>query len=197
MRYFVFLRDRDIEDNAVLADMPEQIKDEMFRFYEGVSLKDWFPSPAVLPMSPDFPQARKLYDVQANTDGIVIVSKALKATFDEAGCDHVEYLPISIHNHRGKLASADYFVANILQPVDAMDRERSVYDDNPLIPTRVMAVEKLVLLEERIPPHLHLFRLTNVPLYPLVSETLKQTIEKKKLRGMLFVPPEEFNDALY
>ncbi|MCP3143968.1 imm11 family protein [Pyxidicoccus xibeiensis] len=197
MRYFVFVENGDVEDNAVLSDPPESIKDELFRFREGVPLKDWFPSPAVFPMDPEFPKARKLYDLQATTLSITIASKALKTTFDEAGCDNVEYLPILIHNHRGKLASADYCIANILQPVDAMDREASIYTNSALIPSLVTRLEKLVLRMEAIPPGLHLFRLTGVPHYPLVSETLKRAIEKKKLTGMLFVAPEEFNSALY
>lgn len=197
MRYFVLVQDLDLEDAAVLSDPPAQIRDELFRFYEGVLLKDWFPSPAMFPMDPEYPRARKLYALQANTLGLLVISKELKATLDEVGCDNLEYLPISITNHRGKLASADYFVVNILQQVDAMDRERSVYKNNALIPSRVNVLEKLVLLEDRIPPHLRLFLLTNAPRFPIITETLKKAIEKKKLDGMLFVPVEEFDDALY
>lgn len=198
MRYFVFVQDIDLEDAAVLTKPPAQIEDELFRFDEGVPLRDWFPSPAIFPMNPDFPKGRKLYALQATTImGLLVVSKELRATFEEVGCDNIEYLPISIIDHRKKLASADYAIANVLHPIDAMDRERSVFDNNALLPTRVSGIEKLVLLEDRIPPHLHLFRLTNAPQFPIVSETLKKAITKKKLGGMRFVPPEEFDDALY
>jgi len=197
MHYFALVEDQDLEDAAVLADPPASIKDENFRFTEGVPLKDWFPSDAVYPMSPEFPRARKLYALQSNALGLLVISKELKAVFDSVGCDNIEYLPISILNHRGKLASSDYSIANVLHPMDAMDRKNSIYKMNPLLPTQVNMLSKLVLLEDRIPPERHLFRLTNAPRVYLVTETLKRAVEKKKLDGMLFIPVEEFDDALH
>jgi hypothetical protein len=198
MRYFVFLQNIDLEDAAVLTKPPAQIADELYRFDEGVPLRDWFPSPAEFPMNPDFPKSRKLYPLQATTImGLIVASKELRATFEEVGCDNLEYLPIIILDHRKKVASTDYAIANVLHLIDAMDRERSVFDNNALLPTRVSGIEKLVLLEDRIPPDRHLFRMTNAPQFPIVSETLKKAIEKKKLGGMRFIVPEEFDDALY
>jgi hypothetical protein len=197
MRHFVLVQDNDLDDAAVLSTAPETIEDELFRLWEGQPLMDWFPADAVFPVSPDFPRARRLYASQANTLGLLVVSKEFRCVLEEVGCNNIEYLPISITDHRGKLASADYCIVNALDPVDAMDREHSIYENNALIPSRVSTLEKLVLREDRLEPQLHLFRLTNAPQFHIVSDALRRATEKKKLKGMLFVPTEEFDNALY
>ncbi|MFY0564524.1 imm11 family protein [Archangium lansingense] len=197
MRYYVLTQDLEIEDCAVLSDPPKPIADKVYMFEKGTPLLGWFPADAQFTMDPEFPKARRLCGLQHNTLGLIVVSKEFKTALEEFGCENIEFLPISILNHRGKLASADYFIANVIGLTDCMDREKSTYKNNALIPTQISSCSKLVLREDAIPEQLHFFRLGNAPRIHVVTEKLKQELERRKLTGLLFVPVEEYNTALY
>ena len=78
-----------------------------------------------------------------------------------------------------------------------MDRERSAYENNPLIPSKIISCSKLVLREDAIPRQLRIFRLTNAPGIHIITESLKQEMEKRGLTGMLFVPIEEYDTDIF
>jgi len=194
--YFYFGLDTFDSASACLSSHPPELKGSTYRLDDGEPLAGWFPANARYPMSRHYPNARKLNDLQNNTLEIHVVSRALRETLVEVGCKNVEFLPIVILNHRGKVASDEYSIANVLGAVDCLDREQSKYKMDALVRTKVDSIEKLVLRVDRIPEDLHLFRLKDRPETHLVSEALKGAIEAKRLTGMVFVPIDEYDSDL-
>ena len=197
MHFYVFALDIWKSDNALLSQHPPEVDEQSHRFRDGVPLAAWFPPSAPYTMSSRYPQARTLYDLQNNTLQILVVSKALRSVMERFDGQHIEFLPITLRDHRDKVASTEYSIVNVLGLTECVDRANSSFSVDPFIPTRISHVDKLVLLQDALPTDRHLFRLKERPWAHLVSETLKKAIEDEGLTGMSFVPPEEFASAMY
>ncbi|MFY0570807.1 imm11 family protein [Archangium lansingense] len=197
MQRYVLVEDLDIDDNAVLTDHPPEARDRMYLFQEGEPLESWFPKNAEYRMGSRYPNARGLYDLQSSTLSILVVSKALREALVEVGCRNIEFLPIVILNHRGKVASREYSIANVLGLTDCVNRSKSAYTVDALIPTMFHGIKKLVLEEDKVPVDLHIFRLKEMPTTHIITEALKSAIEARGLRGMLFIPIDEYDSALH
>jgi len=195
MTYFYFGIDVDDDKSACLSSHPAELRGSSYRLEDGEALTGWFPRPAVYPMDPDHPGARTLNDLQDNTLSMLVVSPALSETMQEAGCTNVEFLPIVIHNHRGKVASDGYSIANVLGLIDCLDRANSRYREDPIVPGKINRFDRLSLISSRIPPGLHIFRLKDRPQTHFVSEELRQAIEARRLRGMVFIPIDRYQSV--
>ena len=104
-----------------------------------------------------------------NTQSLLIVSKVLKEQIDQVNADPVQILPVAIHNHKNRLASADYFVVNPIGQRDCLDLEESEIEWHD---ADVVAVEKLVLAEGKLDGAPDLFRVKEDPSAYIASEDL-------------------------
>lgn len=66
-----------------------------------------------------------LADFVSNTLSLLIVHKRVKEIMEKVNRGPTEYLPLSILNHKKRLASTDYFVANPLGTYDVLDLKAS------------------------------------------------------------------------
>lgn len=112
----------------------------------------------------------------------------------------------------------DYFIANIVGLVDCVDHEKSVLEyfyppelrnqpeeteeekkNNPFAdenPNDIDFITKLVLDERKIDSSLKVFRLKDKPDLLVFHESIVKEIRKEKLSGFVFVPVEEYTDAI-
>src|ERR1700745_1396290 len=96
--------------------------DKKFRLYEGVPLEASFPAGVQLKMHPDFPTALLLIDTCQNASMCIVASKSVQTFLRSKDLQKVEYLPVSIIDHKGQVASKDYCIVHALDPVDCIDR---------------------------------------------------------------------------
>lgn len=197
MKNHVIVRDSRLEDAAILSTHPPELDEQAFRFHRGVSLKNWVPAGANYPMSPRWPDNRTLYDFQNNTLKLLVISSRCKTVLEAGPHANLEFLPISIINHRGKVASSDYYIANIIGSVDCMDRERSIFEADPLKPSVIGTCSRLVLQNDKIPDDVELFRLSNAPKTYIIKPSLKERLEAEGLKGAAFIPEHDYDSALY
>src|SRR5205823_2081893 len=91
---------------------------------EGLSRIKSFPETATFAMNPDFPDNTLLADNLLNSAGAIIASERLKRYLESQAVTKVEYLPVTILDHRGRTASRDYFIVHPIDPVDCLDLEK-------------------------------------------------------------------------
>jgi hypothetical protein len=125
----------------------------------GVPFKDKFPASAQYPMSKDHKKETGLNDDLPNTDFIKVCSARVVEFLKKKQLKNVEYLPVSIMNHKGKVASKDYFIVHPIIPQDALDLEASQASFNDINPEEIDSVEGLVLKNRGLDPELRIFRL--------------------------------------
>lgn len=115
---------------------------------------------------------------------------------------------------------ADYFISNVVGLVDCINHENSMVEyfyppelrqkdqendlqksdpANPFIdenPNEIDFITSLVLDESKIDPSLKIFRLKDKPDLLVFHESVVNEIRKEKLTGFVFVPVNEYTDAI-
>jgi len=170
-----------------LQDIENMAEPLMLR--KGVRLEPW-PADVRLHMDPNFPKALQLPDCVKNLASAIVVSARLKEFIEAAKPAHVEYLPVTIMNHKGKVASSEYFIINPYKLQDCIDQKASTIDWNAIDPTLISACTNLVLDEKRIEKNAKVFRLKHYPTKVLFARELADEIKKAKFTGIKFIEPE-------
>lgn len=157
---------------------------------KGAKLAPW-PANVQLHMDPNFPKAVQLPDCVSNLPDAIVVSGRLKEYIEAEKPAHVEYLPISIINHKGKLASSEYFIVNPYKLQDCIDQQASTIRWNAMNKNMISACMKLVIDEQKIERNAKLFRLQHYPTKVLFARSLAEGIGKAKFTGLNFIEIDE------
>ena len=144
--------------NVCMLDGIENVP-QWLDLMRGVPFKGAFPTAAQYQMSNDHKKRTGLNDDLPNTDCLKVCSARLVELLEKKHLENVEYLPVRILNHKGKLASKDYFIVHPIIPQDALDSDASEPSFNDINPEEIDSVERLVLDKKRLDPKLRLFRL--------------------------------------
>jgi len=193
--FHVLALDTDIDDAAVVDTHPDEINGQSHRFQKDHSLADWFPADATYQMSHRYPFARRLCDLQCNPLRLLLVSSAFREILLRFECRNVEFFPITLLNHRGKVASTTHVVAHVFPSLDCIDEQQTQGTPSAFIPEIMQSISKLVLDERRIPDDVHIFRPKQMPVIHIVREPLARAIVEADLTGMIFVPVDQYDSA--
>ena len=167
----------------------ENLPDSL-RLTKGQELEPW-PENVKLHMDPNFPKALQVPDCVKNLQNAIVVSKRLKEFIEAAKPVHVEYLPISIIDHKGKVASAKHFIVNPYKLQDCIDQGASTIRWNPMDKDLISACTKMVIDEKRIEQNARVFRLQHYRKKVLFARDLAEGIEKAKFTGLNFIEIDE------
>src|SRR5262245_60585043 len=135
---------------------------------KGVSMKPW-PTHVRFGMDPNFPKQIQLPDCVRNLQKALVASKRLKTLIEKAKPARVEYLPVELMDHKGRVASADYFVINPTRLQDCIDKKASKLTWNSIDQDLISGCSQMVIDEERIESNAMVFRLKHYPSPILVA----------------------------
>ena len=166
--------------------------DESFRLAEGVPLQEGFPGNVAFHMDPDFPDQLKLVDNLSNSDDCMIASPRLRQAIEDHQPAKVEYLPVSIIDHRGRVASSEYVIVHPIDPIDCIDRERSKFEESAITPGLISYLDKMVIDGTRVPPDRAIFRLKDFWAATLVRADRAKSLAAQGFSGLDFVPASKF-----
>lgn len=158
--------------------------DQRYTLFKGIPLAQSFAKDAAFHMDPDFPKDLLLTDNMANPLSCMVVSKRLADGLRDEKVDRLEYLPVSIIDHKGKVASKDYFILNPLEPVDCIDRKNSKFKASAILPDEITRFEKLVIDESAVPGGRKIFRMKGFGNIALVAKTLADSLKKGNFTGL-------------
>jgi len=158
----------------------------------GTSRAEDFPDDVECAMDDRFP---KDLDLSDNLHGanVPVVSQQVKEIVQrEAVDDLVEFLPVRIRNHKGRLEAETYFLLHPLKLVDCIDQGASGVKWNPLKEGLISRMKGMVLREENIPLDAKIFRIQYMGSNILVRDDLIQALEQANLRGLRFRSTDGF-----
>ncbi len=162
---------------------------ESWRFLEHEPLTAVYPNDVRLHMHPDHPKDVQLID--AHTDGVLtIISQRIKNLLGER--PGIEYLPVSIIDHKGRLASSDYFILHASAGVDCLDLVRSKPQYNFIDKDCIDRVKHTVIDPTRVPSNVQLFGIHKFTAYLIVEASVKQELEAAKIQGVKFIPAQDY-----
>jgi hypothetical protein len=161
------LTPRENPDYVFVHSRPDGMGAEDYRLGKGESTKGVYPKDARIYMDDD-ERGLELPSFIGNTSSMVLVEHAVKDAIEQL-CGHkgYEYLPVSIYNHKKRLASADYFIINPIGTFDCLHKQKSEVD---YFNGKVVSVDKKVLDSKKVKNAPYLFRLKEEPQCYLASE---------------------------
>lgn len=166
--------------------------DDVYELKRGIPRSKDFPKDACFYMDSAFPKEIKLADNILNLDRLIAASNNLRSFIEARKPEATEYLPVSIYNHKGRIASDEYCIINPLQVMDCIDQEASDITWNKIDSELISGCFELVLDDSRIDDSLLLFRPRYMPNVVLVREDLVEDLEEADFTGMRFVELDEF-----
>ncbi|MBW2738072.1 MAG: hypothetical protein JRE64_04315 [Deltaproteobacteria bacterium] len=194
--YYVVI-ETDDETNAYLnLEIPDAIP-KQYQLLEGVSRLDGWPEDVVFEFSKHRPEGMNLTDYFENSSQWLIISNRFRAVLEEFDVKDIEYLPVKIKNHKGRMASEHYWIANFLVLTEAVDRERSIFDDNPGSENGIFSFDKLVLREDILKSGPVIFSLKEEPMTVIARQDLVERIKEEGLTGVEFVETDNFSTLEY
>lgn len=129
----------------------------------------------------------ELRDYIDNCFSIPIVSERLADIFKSYTKSELEFYEVSMNRKNiGK-----YYFINILNMIDAIDYENSVYEEYLPGSKVFRGIEKLLLYDKSI-NHLNIFRLTGFNLRIVISEQIKNEISKLNIDEIEIIPVNEY-----
>jgi hypothetical protein len=149
----------------------------------GVPFGESFPPDAVFTVDSDFPNNIRLADTFDNSKGLVIVSEKLKDFLASWNATEVEFLGVTILDHKSRPA-AKYFIVHPIHPVDALNPNESGARFSRRNAEWIDRVAKLVLDEDKIDKSRQLFKLKYFYDCVLVRRDLADAISKQGFTGV-------------
>ncbi len=163
-----------------------------FRLLDGEALLAGFPSDATFSMDPDLPDDMLLTDALTNVDMLIVASPRLKEIFEARAAPSLEYLPVTILDHRGLPAEPGYFILHPTDPVDCLEVDQCGVTRSSIDPSTIDDVERLVLDERRIPSDRLLFRPLGFPRAHLVRRDVAEEITRQGLTPIRWVELSDY-----
>src|SRR5262245_39086187 len=151
----------------------------------GQSVAVTWPKDMKFAMNPERPKDVALTDYMPNSEGFVLASPRLATFLRDQKFPDVEFLPVTILDHKKRVASKDYTIFHSYHVVDCVDQKASDFKwdglENPS-----MVVKKLVLKQDVLGEGERIVRpkfTTNKVLY---RSDLREALDKEKFTGLGF-----------
>lgn len=186
MPSFSILSTSDDPKHCLVDEVPESLRPKMWRIGKGLPMEHRYPPDVVLKMDGGH-KGLVVPDLVSNTESIALVSSKLKGLLEQHSGARIEFLPVSIANHKGRVAAKDYFIANVLDHVDCVDKERSEVEELHPDPTLLSGLFRLQVLQDQIPSEAKLFRLKTMPRAILIRDDLRALLDAENLTGVRYI----------
>lgn len=147
-----------------------------------------FPTTAKIYMDPDFKKDTKLVDDVMNDSSAKVCSKRLVEFLKAKKLKNIDFLPVTIFDHKKKVASTDYSIVHPIGLQDAIDMKASEPTLNPFDKS-VSFVKRLVFDKSRIDPEVRIFRFAGLKRPVFIEETLADELKAQNFVGLDFRDP--------
>lgn len=178
------------EGNSCLLLPPERLARD-WELYKGVPRTAHFPPDVLFRMSDDHRKNMGLTDNLMNVGTLIVASDRLKRFFEVKALKNVEYLPVSIINHKNRVASKDYFIVHPVVPQDCLDIQASGSTYSTIVPNDIIQVDSLVIDPDRVDPEADLFRIKDFGEPVLIRRQLAIELLEADFTGLYFVEVDE------
>lgn len=183
MKYWIFTANSG-QEGAILSMLPRGGPKD-YRYSKGQVLQEEYKTidnPAMV-FDSEYPDNTLLLDVLDCISSIPIVSKKVRTIFKEIASDKVEFLPVTLKDHRREVVTENYFILNPIGGIDIIDMDKSDYIMGSIIKTQINRIEKLVLNTDTVPKDAHIFRASkNLKLF-FISDEARKVLEENKVTG--------------
>jgi hypothetical protein len=159
-----------------------------FEIDYGIEQKDDFGENATFEMDPDWANDTLTPDHLNNIQGYILVSERLCDFLRAKELPSVQYLPVTVKNHKGRPLKPPYFLVHPTGTVDCIDLAASGVEYGRLAKTEIQKFTELVIDPAKAAALRPLCRLKHLSRYVAVERSLVQAMEAAGFTGNGFVP---------
>ncbi|MCK5219083.1 hypothetical protein KAR10_06155 [bacterium] len=189
---YVVWRTKEVPDAFVLDELSE-VEDD-WEIVKGVPRAATFPFNVTFSVDPDFPDDILLIDAFETTEAMTVISPRLKAFFEKRAVKQVEYLPVTILDHKGKPA-AEYFILHPVYPVECLNLEDSEAKWDFIDDTTIGKVKRIVFDESKVGPELQIFKIKYLYDVIIVRRDLAEAMAAEGFTGMQWTELADFKKS--
>ena len=164
----------------------------VFALKRGEGRGEDFPADAAFQMDPDAKRRTLLVDNIPNVDAMLLCSERLKDFIESRRPPAIEYLPVTVQDHRKKPVPVAHFVVLPLDPPDCIDLSASVVTRSTMDTTALRSIDKLVLDESKIPLDRLIFKPKAFTRATLVRRDLAAEIDAQGFTGIAWKEVADF-----
>lgn len=166
--------------------------DKTYRLVDGVPMQSEFPDGVHFQMDPDNPTDTLLADNLINPYSVIVASDALATFIRDGHGKKLEFLPVSIVDHRGKTVPESYFIIHPVDHVDCLDVDASGGQWD-LIDSEVLdSVERIVLDQEKLDPGRSIFRPCPLVDVVVIRRALAEELQQSGFSGLEWVELSDY-----
>lgn len=186
MSHFIFGADATKPEYCQVWKYPSAMSN-FYKPTQGKPMGAEYPEGLSFQMAPEVSGSR-IADVIPNTLSYLLVSARMKELLAQHATEPIEFLRFTLLNHKGRAASDECYIANVLGTRDWGDMERSM-GARTIAPSgepQFDRLRRLYLKDELVDPKVNLFRISMMPRVILVREELRALMEAQGMTGMAF-----------
>ena len=149
---------------------------DSFKLKKGISVANEWPDDVQFQMDMGLKKQIKLPDLVENMSSVLVVSPKLRDFLIKEKVSNLEFLPVTILNHKGRVATDDYLVMNTLGVQDCIDKDKSKITWNKIVTDQITDIENLTIIESNIEKDAQIFRAKGLVDVLFVREDLANKI---------------------
>lgn len=188
MAYLIW---KSVKDPGVCTLMAPNAVKRSWQLNRGISRAADWSADTFCKMNDRYPKDISLSD-NMHATGLTVVSSRVREFLEQEKIGNVEFLPLTIINHKGKPAADDYSIVNPLDVIDCIDQNASQVAWNPVKSDLIMSCSQLVLKADAVPDEVRVFRPKYMPMVILMDDELAAELSAQGFSGLSFKKPEEF-----
>lgn len=180
----------DYQEGFAVITSPDV--DDAWELDEGVPRLATWPDDLECGMDDSNPTDIELSDNLYGTEFNLVSSRVKEIIEAEVEPGQVEFLPVKIRNHKGRIEKAPYYLLHPLECVECIDIDASGVQWNEITADLIATMDGLVLDEDKIPTDQKIFRLKYLGFVVLVRDDLIEKLEQAGLKGIEFLETEGY-----
>jgi hypothetical protein len=176
---------RDKYEEGLCVVKPPVGMEKGYEVERGISRLEGWPAGVECRMDSEYPKDIELSDNLYGA-GVPTVSAKLKEYLIAEEVDNVEFLPVTILNHKERVASRDYFIMNPLSIIECIDLQKSTVKWNRIDKELISSCKQLVLDDKAIPDNCKIFRAKCLPIRIIVRGHFVKALGTVGFKGLCF-----------
>ncbi|RYZ43012.1 MAG: hypothetical protein EOO71_05430 [Myxococcaceae bacterium] len=176
-----------------ILNLPDELYPLSWKLAEGRSVAKNYPVDVHMKMADRYPGIL-VPDFIQNLVACTLVSEAARAVLEQHARADIEFLPFTLHNHKGRIARDRCFIANVLGVVDCVDPANTTATPSKMEKGTYLFLNKLGLDMKKVPETARIMRLKQLPSVMIVHEALRAELQAAGMTGLGFIEMGEACD---
>lgn len=171
------------DDIIFIDDYVKGLEMEDWRVGNGEAVASTWPVDAAIHLRKS--SGRKITDIVGTVTNTLFISHRARDILEKfVPKGSVEFLPVTIYDHRKRVVSQDHLIANPLGALDCLDLSASELLWHPEKPDEIISVEKPVLSAEKLQKAPPLFRIQHASVRHVVNYDVAKALLDAKVTNL-------------